>query len=497
MYRDNHQRQLFQTMVSSIIPDHPYHYPVIGYRHDLWSTDVQVLKAFYKKHYVPKNAFLVVVGNVDLQEVLTLAQETFGTIPPKPYTKKEFHLSKDIKTHDITLYRDVAKPTTMLMFTIPGERALSHSDEISLSLLHDILIGSKASRLAKIEDELQLADHISLYPLRLNDLGFLICSFQPRDDNNEKIIQLIFDELEQIATHGCTHEELHNALTVFKSSHVYGQEYNTNLASQIADDFYAKNDESFSFRPIPDDIDQYNQTIKTFIRNYLRPILAHTGHIVPLDDDQKKRWEELEQTINEEEQRIIEGKTRTETIEPEQFAKTVTIDTTTQSTYPKPDVWTLQNGITVHAYHNPDVSFVDASLSMQPKDTEEIESSTLSMLEMLIGESGTSTKTPKEIDQFTDAIGAQFSKGLNTVGLRCMSEHVSTMFDFMLEWLNTPLFESEKLTLVKNRYLHTSDNFWKDEKKIASSLATDLTTDNARGRLFPATEAEINAITLE
>jgi len=496
MYRDMHEQQLFQSMIAAIIPDHPYHYPVIGYRHDLWSIDIEQLKAFYKKHYVPANSFLVVVGNIDPQEVISLAQNTFGTIPASPYTKKKFHHNNDIKTHDVVLYRDVAKPTTMLLFTIPGKSASSYLDAISLLLLNDILIGNKASRLKKIEDELELADDLSLYPLKLNDLGFLICSFQPRDDDHEKVIKLILDELIQIATHGCTYEALHNALTVFKSSHIYAQEYNTNLASYITQGFNTKNDENAIFQPIPNDIAQYNETIKTFVRNYLRPILAHTGHIVPLDNDQKKHWEELEHAINQEEQRIVEGKTRTEAIEPEQFAKSVTIDTTAKHTYPKPDSWTLPNDITVLAYHNPDVSFIDATLFIQDKNTEDIKQSTLSMLEMLIMETGTTTKTPKEIDQFIDAIGAQFSKGLSAVSLRCMSEDITTMVDFMLEWLTAPLFESEKLALIKKRYLETRKNFWKEEHEIADALVTDLIADNGQGRTFPATETEVSAITL-
>ncbi len=67
-------------MVSTIFDAHPYHHPIIGYKEDLWNASSPLLKNFYDKHYIPNNAALVVVGDVQAQEVFASAQNYFGAI---------------------------------------------------------------------------------------------------------------------------------------------------------------------------------------------------------------------------------------------------------------------------------------------------------------------------------------------------------------------------------------------------------------------------------
>lgn len=48
--KDNYGSHLMQTLMASIFPDHPYHYPVIGFKSDLESLTREKLVNFYKKH---------------------------------------------------------------------------------------------------------------------------------------------------------------------------------------------------------------------------------------------------------------------------------------------------------------------------------------------------------------------------------------------------------------------------------------------------------------
>ena len=65
MGKDRYTSILIQDMISMMFPDHPYHYPVIGYKHDLFSVTGKDLKKFYDKHYHPNNATLIMVGDFD------------------------------------------------------------------------------------------------------------------------------------------------------------------------------------------------------------------------------------------------------------------------------------------------------------------------------------------------------------------------------------------------------------------------------------------------
>src|SRR5207253_11231498 len=92
MNRDNYQRSLVMEMLASIFPDHPYHYPVIGFKQDLFDVHADRLRAFYKKHYLPNNATLVIVGDVDPEDAFEQAKKYFEKIPAnKDYKKEEFY----------------------------------------------------------------------------------------------------------------------------------------------------------------------------------------------------------------------------------------------------------------------------------------------------------------------------------------------------------------------------------------------------------------------
>ena len=63
--------------------DHPYGRPIIGWRDELASVTREDALAFYKDHYAPDNAVLVVAGDVDVAEVKRLAELHYGPIPPR------------------------------------------------------------------------------------------------------------------------------------------------------------------------------------------------------------------------------------------------------------------------------------------------------------------------------------------------------------------------------------------------------------------------------
>ncbi len=73
--------QLREQVRRSLYLNHPYGRPVIG-----WMSEIQALKtgnalAFYRKHYAPNNAMLIVAGDVTEEKVRELAERYYGPIP--------------------------------------------------------------------------------------------------------------------------------------------------------------------------------------------------------------------------------------------------------------------------------------------------------------------------------------------------------------------------------------------------------------------------------
>jgi zinc protease len=86
---ENDPDQLLDTEVTATaFRQHPYRHPPIGWLDDLRTMTRDDLYGYYRYHYVPDNATLVVVGNVDADDVLRRAERHFGRIPDGPAPKR-------------------------------------------------------------------------------------------------------------------------------------------------------------------------------------------------------------------------------------------------------------------------------------------------------------------------------------------------------------------------------------------------------------------------
>src|SRR5438105_8345203 len=62
-------------------PGHPYSWTTIGLMEDVESASRDDVEAFFRRFYVPGNASLCIVGDVEEARALELAERYFGAIP--------------------------------------------------------------------------------------------------------------------------------------------------------------------------------------------------------------------------------------------------------------------------------------------------------------------------------------------------------------------------------------------------------------------------------
>src|SRR5258707_6015066 len=84
---NNPAARLGEQMEAALYLNHPYGRPVIGWRHEIEQLDREGALEVYRRFYSPNNAILVVAGGVTPEEIRTLAQETYGKVPPVPDIK--------------------------------------------------------------------------------------------------------------------------------------------------------------------------------------------------------------------------------------------------------------------------------------------------------------------------------------------------------------------------------------------------------------------------
>jgi zinc protease len=75
---------LDQELTATAFKAHTYRHPTIGWLSDLQTMTRDDLYGYYRRHYVPNNATLVIVGDVDTDEALTRVDHYFGAIEAGP-----------------------------------------------------------------------------------------------------------------------------------------------------------------------------------------------------------------------------------------------------------------------------------------------------------------------------------------------------------------------------------------------------------------------------
>jgi len=85
---DDPNSHMFEELSAAALRLHPYRNPVIGWMQDLEQLNINDVRAFYKKHYVARNATVVIVGDVDFKHVKSIVAKSFGSmkhvdVPPR------------------------------------------------------------------------------------------------------------------------------------------------------------------------------------------------------------------------------------------------------------------------------------------------------------------------------------------------------------------------------------------------------------------------------
>lgn len=451
-YHDDFKRILIQKLIGSIFPDHPYHYPIIGFKQDLWNLSRANLHEFYKKHYLPNNATLVIIGKVDPQEAFELTEKYFSSIEPNfAYKKNRTHLASDISAQTVILYRDVQVPYVVLGWVIPGFRKKLHP---TISLVHSVLTGGKMSRLHHLlVDQLQLVTSVGSLSWALFDHDVFLIACEPKKiDDLQLIIDHIQKELTQLAREGLTTQELDRICKQYQTQQYDTLENNYGQASLLGKSYSCLQDEYYPYIDHWSDRAQHNKKAREFVQDYLRPSVMHKGILLPLSDDEKGYWTQMQKASDNEDAALLAGRIRESAVEPVAYASELSIPQVAQSTYPVPKIINLSNGLTVFYYHKPSIPKISASIML--KADEYYDSETLPglyrILATMLVEGGTKQHTADEIAELIEAnaIGLNMSPG--SVDLNVLKEDFETALELSRELLSEPNFDEQALEKVRD-----------------------------------------------
>lgn len=201
-------------------PEHPYHWPTIGYTDDLRAATSDDARAFFSRYYHPGNASLCVGGDIEVEAALDLVHRLFGDIPSGPAVGPVATSRTEAQSRRLVLEDRVELPRLYLAWPSP---ALFEPDDAELDLVADLLANGRTSRLyERLTHETRIATELAASQAS-RELGsyFQIVATAAPGHTLEECDVAIARELRMFSADGPTTAELERGRAQAEASFVY------------------------------------------------------------------------------------------------------------------------------------------------------------------------------------------------------------------------------------------------------------------------------------
>jgi zinc protease len=189
---------LYAKLRAAMFAGTPYAHDALGTRPSFDLTRVQMLQQFHDTWYVPNNAILVVVGDLDPASTLERIRALFGDISAKPVPVRPVVSLRPARAAALQVDTDRPTGTQMLAMRVPG---LHSPDFPALEVLSDVLSSQRFDLYGLVPQGKAISAAFALDPLPQAGLAYSEVSFAKGEDPKalEAEVRSI---LEKVAQHG-------------------------------------------------------------------------------------------------------------------------------------------------------------------------------------------------------------------------------------------------------------------------------------------------------
>jgi zinc protease len=233
---NNPSAQLDEQMDAALYLNHPYHRPVIGWRHEVESLTYQDALAFYRRFYTPNNAIVVVAGDVTPDAVKVDAQDTYGKVAQRAEIGPRLRPTEPVQEapRTVTLADPrVEQPDVERYYLAPSATTAKPGESEALDVLANVLGADANSRLYKtlVMDKGIALNAGAYYSDTALDYGKFGVFASPKPGVSLHAVEAGIDSvLADVIQHGVTADELDRAKTGLIADAVYAQDNQATLA---------------------------------------------------------------------------------------------------------------------------------------------------------------------------------------------------------------------------------------------------------------------------
>jgi zinc protease len=238
---------LDQELTATALKAHPYRHPTIGWLPDLQTMTRDDLYAYYRRFYVPNNATLVVVGDVDTKDAMRKVAQHFGSIEPGEVVRRPaFQEPQQLGERRVVISRETTAAYLKLGYHAPG---IQDADFFPMLVLDAILTGAKgvnlwasfrtpppqrSARLYKRLVNTGLASSVSggLVPTQQPFL-YTVSITATEGTALQAVEEATVQEIDRVRAAGATPHEVERAKTQLRTRLVFENDSITNIAHQL------------------------------------------------------------------------------------------------------------------------------------------------------------------------------------------------------------------------------------------------------------------------
>ena len=238
---------LDQELTATAFKAHPYRHPTIGWISDVESMTRDDLYGYYRRYYLPNNATLVIVGDVDTAKALRRVEHHFGGIPAGELATR-LHTVEPEQTGErrLTIRRRGTTGYLKVAYHAPG---VADPGFFPLLVLDAVLTGAKglnlwssfgvpppqrSARLYRGLVERGLASSVcgALLPTE-HPFLYTVSVTATEGTGLARVESVLLEELDRVRREGITAGELARAKAQLRARLVFESDSVTNIAHQL------------------------------------------------------------------------------------------------------------------------------------------------------------------------------------------------------------------------------------------------------------------------
>jgi zinc protease len=269
---DDVEGKALELLYENAFRRHPYRWPTIGWMQDIRGFTVGDCREFYRTHYAPSNATVVIAGDFSEHKALSLVQKHYGSMSTARAAKTSKPSKEPAQRKERVFQLSAPTPAEKLLI---GYHAPSFCDPDTPALViaNDVLFGGLSSRLHRLfclDEEIALSVRGSISPF-IDPGLFEMWIFLREGKRQEDALVLLDREIHRLGAEGPNPLELDKAINQLELSFLHSMETAAGKAEQIgfyetvANDGAAVFDRLAAYRNVTGD------AVKRAVAKHLRP----------------------------------------------------------------------------------------------------------------------------------------------------------------------------------------------------------------------------------